>query len=303
MKCVFVWGVFVGCVFLGCFPGVHSVSRQGVVCCCCGGGGGVHIAALVLLRNCTCIHMHIQTHMYTSHNTPHTTPHTPAFSIAVACIVALPPPLPPLHTPTTHPHNTPKHTPTGAGRIEFSLSTGASRLEASKPLARAGLTAALEPMVGAMQVMGVVCIPELMMGQLLGGVYPNMVRNGDWGCMGGVCFDSWIVDLLNVCMMYVCVHQTYSSTPPPCIPPCIHHHYRATSSCHIIMPQAARYQILIAFTAMTCSSLAVLLITMLATATLLDGQVMLRGDKLVDRGDRKAGIEPWLHAQLLKVGV
>ena len=58
---------------------------------------------------------------------------------------------------------------------------------------------------------------------------------------------------------------------------------------------------LIAFAAVASSSLAVLLVTTLSTATLLDARAMLRGDKLVDRGDRKAGIEPWLHAQLSKV--
>lgn len=72
-------------------------------------------------------------------------------------------------------------------------------------------------------------------------------------------------------------------------------------SCTTSHTQAARYQVLIAFAAMASSSLAVLLVTVLATAALLDAHAMLRGDKLVDRGDRKAGIEPWLHAQLSKV--
>lgn len=64
----------------------------------------------------------------------------------------------------------------GAVRIEFLLSMGASRLEAAKPMVQAGLTAAMVPAVSAMQVMGVVCIPELMMGQLLAGQSPSMVR-------------------------------------------------------------------------------------------------------------------------------
>lgn len=64
----------------------------------------------------------------------------------------------------------------GAGRIEFLLAMGASRLEAAKPMVQAGVTAAMSPAVAAMQVMGVVCIPELMMGQLLAGLSPGMVH-------------------------------------------------------------------------------------------------------------------------------
>lgn len=72
----------------------------------------------------------------------------------------------------------------GAGRIEFMLATGASRLEAAKPMVRAGVSVAMGPAVSAMQVLGVVCIPELMMGQILAGLSPGMVR--------GCCL-SWVV--------------------------------------------------------------------------------------------------------------
>ena len=54
----------------------------------------------------------------------------------------------------------------------YTLSLGATRSEALKPYLRESLSAALKPSVAAMATMGIVSLPGMMTGQILGGASP-----------------------------------------------------------------------------------------------------------------------------------
>ena len=56
--------------------------------------------------------------------------------------------------------------------IEARLSLGADRIQAMRPLARKSLRAALLPIVNSMAATGLVSLPGMMTGQILGGVAP-----------------------------------------------------------------------------------------------------------------------------------
>lgn len=60
----------------------------------------------------------------------------------------------------------------GGENIEFLLARGATLLEASRPIAAAALTKGLVPTINSMSVIGLVTIPGMMTGQLLGGADP-----------------------------------------------------------------------------------------------------------------------------------
>ena len=64
---------------------------------------------------------------------------------------------------------------TGKGRIELLLAIGASRMEASRETMQRCLVLALTPVLNQMSVMGVVSIPGMMTGQILGGTSPSQV--------------------------------------------------------------------------------------------------------------------------------
>ena len=63
----------------------------------------------------------------------------------------------------------------GKGRIELLLAIGASRMEATRETLQRCLVLALTPVLNQMSVMGVVSIPGMMTGQILGGTVPSQV--------------------------------------------------------------------------------------------------------------------------------
>ena len=63
----------------------------------------------------------------------------------------------------------------GKGRIELLLALGATRMEASRETMQRCLVLALTPVLNQMSVMGVVSIPGMMTGQILGGTVPSQV--------------------------------------------------------------------------------------------------------------------------------
>lgn len=62
---------------------------------------------------------------------------------------------------------------TGKGRIELLLAIGATRMEATRETLQRCLVLALTPVLNQMSVMGVVSIPGMMTGQILGGTVPS----------------------------------------------------------------------------------------------------------------------------------
>jgi len=54
-------------------------------------------------------------------------------------------------------------------KVETYLAFGASRMEASKPIAREALRLALTPVINQMSVLGIIAIPGMMTGAILGG--------------------------------------------------------------------------------------------------------------------------------------
>jgi putative ABC transport system permease protein len=65
----------------------------------------------------------------------------------------------------------------GKGRIELLLALGATRMEATRETMQRCLVLALTPVLNQMSVMGVVSIPGMMTGQILGGTVPSQVRH------------------------------------------------------------------------------------------------------------------------------
>ena len=63
----------------------------------------------------------------------------------------------------------------GKGRIELLLSLGAKRMEATSETMQRCLVLALTPVLNQMSVMGIVSIPGMMTGQILGGTSPSQV--------------------------------------------------------------------------------------------------------------------------------
>lgn len=61
----------------------------------------------------------------------------------------------------------------GRGRIESLLALGATRWEAARPVAREAIRTGMVPILNAMSVVGVVSIPGMMTGQILGGTPPE----------------------------------------------------------------------------------------------------------------------------------
>jgi len=60
----------------------------------------------------------------------------------------------------------------GRARVEFLLARGATRWEAARPVAAEAVRTGMIPMLNAMTVVGLVTIPGMMTGQMLGGVSP-----------------------------------------------------------------------------------------------------------------------------------
>ncbi|KAG5644180.1 hypothetical protein DXG03_009021 [Asterophora parasitica] len=54
-------------------------------------------------------------------------------------------------------------------KVEMYLAFGASRMEACKPIAREALRMALTPVINQMSVLGIIAIPGMMTGAILGG--------------------------------------------------------------------------------------------------------------------------------------
>jgi putative ABC transport system permease protein len=61
---------------------------------------------------------------------------------------------------------------TGRAAIEARLMLGASRVEAARPMVRQALRSALTPIINSMSATGLVALPGMMTGQILGGVNP-----------------------------------------------------------------------------------------------------------------------------------
>ncbi|MCA9571459.1 MAG: iron export ABC transporter permease subunit FetB [Myxococcales bacterium] len=62
----------------------------------------------------------------------------------------------------------------GRGRVEALLALGATRWEASRPVAAEALRTGLVPILNAMSAVGLVTIPGMMTGQILGGTEPSL---------------------------------------------------------------------------------------------------------------------------------
>ena len=62
----------------------------------------------------------------------------------------------------------------GAAAVEARLAMGATRWEATRPALRAAVTLGLTPVINQMSVMGVVTIPGMLTGQILGGTAPAL---------------------------------------------------------------------------------------------------------------------------------
>ena len=62
----------------------------------------------------------------------------------------------------------------GRARVEASLVFGATRWEAARPVVQEALRAGLIPILNSMSVVGVVTIPGMMTGQMLGGTSPAL---------------------------------------------------------------------------------------------------------------------------------
>ncbi len=62
----------------------------------------------------------------------------------------------------------------GAPRIELALAFGATRWEAARPVAAEALRSGMIPILNTMSVVGLVTIPGMMTGQILGGVAPAL---------------------------------------------------------------------------------------------------------------------------------
>lgn len=60
----------------------------------------------------------------------------------------------------------------GRARVEFFLALGATRWEAARPVAAEAVRTGMLPMLNSMSVVGLVTIPGMMTGQILGGVSP-----------------------------------------------------------------------------------------------------------------------------------
>ena len=77
------------------------------------------------------------------------------------------------------------------GRIEQLLALGATRWEAGRPLLRRALVTAMTPVLNQMSVVGVVAIPGMMTGQILGGAAPELAARYQmvvlFGIAGTVC--------------------------------------------------------------------------------------------------------------------
>ena len=56
------------------------------------------------------------------------------------------------------------------------LALGASRMEAARPLVQRSLMTGLQPVLNQMSTMGLVSIPGMMTGQILGGSSPQQAR-------------------------------------------------------------------------------------------------------------------------------
>ncbi len=62
----------------------------------------------------------------------------------------------------------------GAARVELALAFGATRWEAARPVAAEALRTGMIPILNSMAVVGLVTIPGMMTGQILGGVAPAL---------------------------------------------------------------------------------------------------------------------------------
>ena len=63
----------------------------------------------------------------------------------------------------------------GKDRVELLLALGATRLEATRALLQHAVSTALTPVLNQMAVIGLVSIPGMMTGQILGGSSPAQV--------------------------------------------------------------------------------------------------------------------------------
>ena len=75
----------------------------------------------------------------------------------------------------------------GKDRVELLLALGASRLEATRALLQHSVATALTPVLNQMAVIGLVSIPGMMTGQILGGSSPAQVSSP---CLVMMCSDA-----------------------------------------------------------------------------------------------------------------
>jgi Uncharacterised protein family (UPF0014) len=66
----------------------------------------------------------------------------------------------------------------GKEKVEYLLALGATRWEATKGVLQRSMRVAMTPVLNQMNVVGIVSIPGMMTGQILGGSDPSQVMRG-----------------------------------------------------------------------------------------------------------------------------
>ncbi|KAI8608666.1 hypothetical protein BC830DRAFT_1071774, partial [Chytriomyces sp. MP71] len=93
-------------------------------------------------------------------------------------------------------------------RIEMYLSFGASRWEAAQPVAKEAIRTALLPTIAQMSVMGLISIPGMMTGQILGGAsIDDAVRYQQIILFMITAGSSMSVTSCVLCCLYICIDE------------------------------------------------------------------------------------------------
>ena len=193
----------------------------------------------------------------------------------------------------------------GKDRLELMLGLGATRMEAAKPLIQRSLATALQPSLNQMSTIGLVSIPGMMTGQILGGSSPAQACtrslipaiHSQCGCAAAA--------FTSLLCMPLLARQSESCTPwqskHNCN--CLPGSDLDTDSCSaaVAFVQAARYQMVIMFEIVATASLAVTGAVFAAVLTCVDAKHRLRSDRLHQRSGRSKGVAAWVAAQCVAV--
>ena len=83
-------------------------------------------------------------------------------------------------------------------RYHADLLIGASVIEATMPFFRKALRASLTPMIGSMATIGIVSLPGMMTGQILGGAIPLTAAKYQIAIMMGIFLSSFTAIAFNI---------------------------------------------------------------------------------------------------------